>query len=114
MPAALLLFALAVAAPAQAAEAPEQIFLCSFGARQVEVVRDGATLTYRFGRPRFRGARAVQQNVLEAVIGRRGTSPPLHPPCPPLYRAPHHSLSEQGTPSRSALNALIGWGFTRR
>jgi hypothetical protein len=40
----------AAAAPAYAAEAPEQIFICSFGARQVEVVRDGATLTYRFGR----------------------------------------------------------------
>ena len=48
---ALLLCALAVAAPAQAAEAPERIFSCSFGARQVEVERDGATLTYRFGRP---------------------------------------------------------------
>jgi len=44
------LLALAAAAPAQA-EAPEQIFQCSFGARQVEVVRDGTTLTYRYGRP---------------------------------------------------------------
>jgi hypothetical protein len=35
----------------QAADAPEPIFSCSFGARQVEVVRDGAILTYRFGRP---------------------------------------------------------------
>ena len=51
MLATLLFLALALAAPVQAAEAPEQIFSCSFGARQVEVVRDGATLTYRFGRP---------------------------------------------------------------
>jgi hypothetical protein len=36
---------------ALAAEAPEPIFACSFGARQVEIVRDGQTLTYRFGRP---------------------------------------------------------------
>jgi hypothetical protein len=27
------------------------LFTCSFGARQVEIVGDGATLTYRFGRP---------------------------------------------------------------
>lgn len=51
MRAALLFLALAAAAPAQATDAPERIFRCSFGARQVEVVRDGATLTYRFGRP---------------------------------------------------------------
>jgi hypothetical protein len=51
MRAVLLLFALGVAAPAQAAEAQERIFQCSFGARQAEVVRDGAALTYRFGRP---------------------------------------------------------------
>lgn len=51
MPANLLFVALAAAASAQRAEAPEQIFSCSFGARQVEVVRDGATLIYRFGRP---------------------------------------------------------------
>ena len=46
-----LFLALAAAAPAAAAEAPEQIFHCAFGARQVEVVREGATLIYRFGRP---------------------------------------------------------------
>ena len=51
MPAALSLLAFTLSATAQVAEAPEQIFSCSFGARQVEVVRDGATLTYRFGRP---------------------------------------------------------------
>ena len=39
---------------------------------------------------------------------------PLHPPAPPLYRAPHHSCSEQVAPSRSAFNALIGWGFIGR
>lgn len=50
MRAALPLLLLAVARPAHA-EAPEQIFRCSFGARQVEVVRDGTTLTYSFGRP---------------------------------------------------------------
>lgn len=43
----LLLSALAAAAP----ETPETVFACGFGARQVEVVRDGARLTYRFGRP---------------------------------------------------------------
>lgn len=41
---------LALAALA-AAEAPETVFACMFGARQVEVVRDGTRLTYRFGRP---------------------------------------------------------------
>jgi len=50
MRAALPVLLLALAAPAQAGTS-EQIFQCSFGARQVEVVRDGATLTYRFGRP---------------------------------------------------------------
>lgn len=40
-----------IAAPARAADAPETVFSCSFGARQVEVVRDGGRLTYRFGRP---------------------------------------------------------------
>jgi len=49
MRAALPCLALALAAPTQAA--PEQIFQCSFGTRQVEVVQDGAILTYRFGRP---------------------------------------------------------------
>jgi hypothetical protein len=191
MRAALLLLALALAAPAPAAEAPERIFFCSFGARQVEVVRDGATLIYRFGRPgrpelvlsgdaasgnvhyhrtlyprgedqtlRFQsgahsylifnafqtpdyrqegavdesgllllrrgrrialmycrdGAELIEYPIFdgllrdeEDLVPRLGIwgSAPLHPPCPPLYRAPHHSLSEQGTPSRSALNALI-------
>jgi hypothetical protein len=51
MRAVLLLVALGATSPATAVDAPERIFLCSFGARQVEVVRDGATLTYRFGRP---------------------------------------------------------------
>ena len=51
MPAAVPLLALGLAAAAQAAEPPEQIFSCSFGALQVEVVRDGSVLTYRFGRP---------------------------------------------------------------
>jgi len=32
----------------------------------------------------------------------------LHPSLTNLYRAPHHSLSEQVAPSRSASNALIG------
>ena len=50
MPAALA-FALAFSAMAQPAQGAEQIFQCAFGARQVEVVRDGTTLTYRFGRP---------------------------------------------------------------
>lgn len=43
----LLLGALQVAAP----DVPETIFQCSFGARQMEVVRNGAVLTYRYGRP---------------------------------------------------------------
>jgi hypothetical protein len=51
MPPLFPLLMLAAMMPAQAAEAPERIFQCSFGARQVEVVRDGATLIYRFGRP---------------------------------------------------------------
>jgi len=49
MPAALFLLALML--PAQADPDHERIFQCGFGARQVEVVRDGAMLTYRFGRP---------------------------------------------------------------
>lgn len=49
MPAALAFFALALSA--QASQVPEQIFQCSLGTRQVEVVRAGPTLTYRFGRP---------------------------------------------------------------
>jgi hypothetical protein len=49
MAAALLSLALALSAQADADH--EQIFQCGFGARQVEVVRDGAALTYRFGRP---------------------------------------------------------------
>ena len=49
MSAALVLLALAL--PAQADLDHERIFQCGFGARQVEVVRDGAALTYRFGRP---------------------------------------------------------------
>ena len=51
MAAALLFLALGAAAAAPRADAPEQVFSCSFGARQVEVVREGPTLTYRFGRP---------------------------------------------------------------
>lgn len=47
----LILSALGAAAQAAAAEAPETVFACSFGSRQVEVVREGARLTYRFGRP---------------------------------------------------------------
>ena len=46
----LTLSALAAAQPA-AADPAETVFACSFGARQVEVVREGARLTYRFGRP---------------------------------------------------------------
>lgn len=46
----LILSALA-AAQAAAADAPETVFACSFGTRQVEVVREGGRLTYRFGRP---------------------------------------------------------------
>jgi len=49
MQAALLLLALMTASP-PAGEA-EQIFSCSFGARQIEIVREGATLVYRYGRP---------------------------------------------------------------
>jgi hypothetical protein len=41
---------LLAAAPTQVAEAPETVFACSFGAGQVEIVREGARLTYRFGR----------------------------------------------------------------
>ena len=47
----LLFSALAAAGQASAAETPETVFACSFGARQVEVVREGGRLTYRFGRP---------------------------------------------------------------
>ncbi len=46
-----VLSALAAAAQAAPADAPETVFACSFGARQVEVVREGGRLTYRFGRP---------------------------------------------------------------
>lgn len=31
--------------------APETVFACSFGTRQVEIVREGDGLTYRFGPP---------------------------------------------------------------
>ena len=51
MGAVLALAALAATAQAPAAEAPETVFACSFGTRQVEVVREGSRLTYRFGRP---------------------------------------------------------------
>ena len=47
---AALALALLTSAPAHA-EAPETVFACSFGAKQVEVVREGGRLTYRFGRP---------------------------------------------------------------
>ncbi|HKR24219.1 MAG TPA: hypothetical protein VJS15_03090 [Allosphingosinicella sp.] len=48
----LILSGLAAAAQAGAtADAPETVFACSFGTRRVEVVREGARLTYRFGRP---------------------------------------------------------------
>ena len=50
MGAILILSALA-AAQAAGAQTPETVFACSFGTRQVEVVRDGGRLTYRFGRP---------------------------------------------------------------
>lgn len=46
-----MLAALAAAAQGAAAGGPETVFACSFGARQVEVVREGERLTYRFGRP---------------------------------------------------------------
>jgi hypothetical protein len=45
-----LAFILALSAMPQPARGAEQIFQCAFGAKQVEVVRDGTTLTYRFGR----------------------------------------------------------------
>ena len=51
MPIALALLAFTLPAMAQGAEAEERIFQGSVGARQVEVIRNGATLTYRFGRP---------------------------------------------------------------
>ena len=47
---AAALFLLALASSAQADPDHELIFRCGLGARQVEVVRDGAALTYRFGR----------------------------------------------------------------
>jgi hypothetical protein len=43
----LLLSAMLAAEP----ETPGTIFQCSFGAAQVEIVRDGGALTYRYGRP---------------------------------------------------------------
>ena len=43
----LTLSALAAAQPA-AADPAETVFACSFGARQVEVMREGARLTYQF------------------------------------------------------------------
>lgn len=46
----LMLFPAAMLAAAPAA-GPETVFACSLGAREVEVVREGARLTYRFGRP---------------------------------------------------------------
>jgi hypothetical protein len=46
----LFLSALAAALPAPSAEPPETVFACAFGARQIEVVRDGGRLTYSFGR----------------------------------------------------------------
>jgi hypothetical protein len=51
MPATLLFLALTASASAQPADALEPIFACSFGAREVEVVRYGETYAYRFGRP---------------------------------------------------------------
>jgi opacity protein-like surface antigen len=48
---AILILSALAAAQAASAEAAETVFACSFGARQVEVVRDGGRLTYRFGRP---------------------------------------------------------------
>lgn len=48
---AILILSALAAAQAAAADAPETVFACSFGARRVEVVRDGGRLTYRFGRP---------------------------------------------------------------
>lgn len=41
---------LAALASVAAAAGPETVFACSFGARQVEVTREGARLTYSFGR----------------------------------------------------------------
>jgi hypothetical protein len=37
-----------------------------------------------------------------------GATRPLHPPPLQLNSDPHHSLSEQDVPSRSAFNAWIG------
>lgn len=52
MPTLMLSLAALLAALAPAAAAgPETVFACSFGARQIEVIRDGTRLTYRFGRP---------------------------------------------------------------
>jgi hypothetical protein len=45
------LHTLTFSAMTRVAEAPEQILVCLFGAKQVEILRDGATLIYRFGRP---------------------------------------------------------------
>lgn len=47
----MILSALAAAAQVATAGVPESVFACSFGARQVEIVREGERLTYRFGRP---------------------------------------------------------------
>lgn len=40
-----------VAALAAQPAGPDRIFACSFGARRAEIISDGTTLTYRFGRP---------------------------------------------------------------
>lgn len=53
MPALMLSSAplLAALASVAAAAGPETVFACSLGSRQVEVVREGGRLTYRFGGP---------------------------------------------------------------
>lgn len=62
----LLLSALAAAAPGRSAEPPETVFVCSFGARAVEIVREGGRLTYSFGR---RGRRPEMVLTGDAASG---------------------------------------------
>jgi len=46
-------------------------------------------------------------------MGKRGAFPPLHPPCPPIYR-PRTTVFRTGTPpSRSALKRIDRLGFNK-
>ena len=56
-------------------------------------------------------APAFQPGWDEEPLGPLG---PLHRRQLSLDSNPHHSLSEQDVPSRSAFKALIGWGFIGR